>query len=128
MDVGRIASLYGIFSGSLMIVTWIMLLGAGMVPELETEPIEMIIVVIAELLTAVSLIIGGYGLYSDRSWGYHVFVLAIGMLYYSTMANLGYSAQLLDFIQSGLMVMFLILNTIILYKLYNSSTREADAD
>ena len=50
------------------------------VPELQTEPIRIAFHLAGEFTTAALLIAGGLGLLRLRRWGYHVFLLALGVL------------------------------------------------
>lgn len=118
MNVRKISSLYCIVVGLMMLVLWIVLLTTDSVPELHTEPIEMILILVAEFLTLGLLLASGYGLYTSKKWDYPVFLLALGSLYYSTLTNAGYTAQRGDISQAALMFFFVIVNTILIYITY----------
>jgi hypothetical protein len=110
MKLKSLAILYGLGVGVVMILFWIFFLGAGLVPELKTRPIEMIIVLIAELFTAGTLILSGILFRWNRNEGYPVFMIGLGTLMYSVINNLGYSLQNGDLFTAGLMVVFIVVN------------------
>jgi peptidoglycan/LPS O-acetylase OafA/YrhL len=73
---------------------WAMFLFTGDVPELHTEPIRIAFHLAGEFTTAALLLVGGLGLLTLRKWGYHVFLLALGMLLYTIIVSPGYFGQL----------------------------------
>ncbi|HUS71279.1 MAG TPA: hypothetical protein VM075_10970 [Anaerolineae bacterium] len=90
----RAAAIYAIVVGVLMFGQWAMFLITGNVPELQTEPIRIAFHLAGEFTTAALLIAGGVGLLAVRKWGYHVFLLALGMLLYTIIVSPGYFGQL----------------------------------
>jgi peptidoglycan/LPS O-acetylase OafA/YrhL len=90
----RAAAIYAIVVGLLMFGQWAMFLLTGNVPELQTEPIRIAFHLAGEFTTAALLIAGGFGLLTLRKWGYHVFLLALGMLLYTIIVSPGYFGQL----------------------------------
>ena len=70
-----------------------MFLFTGNVPELQTEPIWIAFHLAGEFTTAALLIAGGCGLLTLRTWGYHVFLLALGMLLYTIIVSPGTSVS-----------------------------------
>jgi len=112
MKLKPLAILYGLGVGVIMILFWIVFLGAGLVPELETRPIEMKLVLIAEIFTAGILILSGILFLSDRKEGYPIFMIGLGTLMYSVINNLGYSLQNGDLITAVLMVVFIVVNSL----------------
>ena len=89
----RAAAIYAIVVGVLMFGQWAMFLVTGNVPELQTEPIRIAFHLAGEFTTAALLVVGGFGLLTLRKWGYHVFLLALGMLLYTIIVSPGYFAQ-----------------------------------
>jgi hypothetical protein len=71
----------------------------------ERGQIEMRFHVIAELLAAVVLIIAGTSLLMKISWGQEVFLIAIGMLLYTSVNSAGYFAQIR---QQSMIIIFAI--------------------
>ncbi|HUW09313.1 MAG TPA: hypothetical protein VM537_06250 [Anaerolineae bacterium] len=90
----RAAAIYAIVVGVLMFGQWAMFLVTGNVPELQTEPIRIAFHLAGEFTTAALLVVGGFGLLTLRKWGYHVFLLALGMLLYTIIVSPGYFGQL----------------------------------
>jgi ABC-type multidrug transport system permease subunit len=80
----KAASIFSIFCGVSMLVVWGILLSTGQVVELQTEPFGPTFLLGAEFLTAISLLIGGFGLLNDRNWGLRAALAALGMLLYCT--------------------------------------------
>lgn len=93
MESMKAAAVYSVFIGSSMIVMWIMFYVTGGIPEINSKPIEIGLHIIAEIITAIALIIGGIGLYTRRRWGYQVYLLSMGMLMYTLIVSPGYYLQ-----------------------------------
>ena len=89
----KAASIFSMFCGIAMLVTWGILLGAGQVTELKTSPFEAIALLVAEILTAIALIAAGYGLLRKRSWGLRADLAALGMLLYCAVYSIGAVGQ-----------------------------------
>jgi hypothetical protein len=87
------AGLYAVAVGALMIGQWIFFLAMKQVPELKTGLARIAFHLAAELLTAVTLICGGFGVLRRSAWGRQVFPVAMGMLLYTLIASPGYFAQ-----------------------------------
>ena len=90
----KFASLYAIVVGGLMLAQWSFFLIAGMVPEFQTTPVKISFHLIAELLTALALIITGSASLRGKQWGLTLYAVAIGMLIYTVINSAGYFAQL----------------------------------
>jgi len=91
-----IASIYIILIGVAMLCMWLFLLIKREVPELKTKPTQIFFHLIAEFLTSIMLIIGGFGYITNQSWGVALFFIAIGMTIYSTINAAGFYGQLKD--------------------------------
>jgi hypothetical protein len=89
----KAASIFSIFCGVSMLVVWGILLSTGQVVELQTEPFGTTFLLGAEFLTAISLLIGGFGLLNDRNWGLRAALAALGMLLYCTVFSIGVFGQ-----------------------------------
>jgi len=106
------ASTYVILVGVSIIVYWIMFsfrkhtLSQQMGTVADRGQIEMRFHVIAELLAAVVLIIAGTFLLMKASWGREVFLIAIGMLLYTSVNSAGYFAQIRQ--QSMIMIFAIV--------------------
>ncbi len=85
----KAASIFSLFCGAAMFVTWGTLLSTGQVVELKTEPFETLFLLAAEFLTAASLLVGGFGLLTKKSWGLRMDLAALGMLLYCTIFSTG---------------------------------------
>ena len=97
MKLRKTAAIYSIVVGLAMIGIWMMLLITGQDPELQnslqTEPIAVGLHLAAEFLTAIILLIGGFGLIADRGWAVKVFLLSMGFLMYSVLNASGFYGQ-----------------------------------
>ena len=84
------AGIYAIFVGLLMIGTLV----AIMPGRQETGRGDTVVAArfhwAAELLTAISLVAGGFGLLTYAAWGEPVYVISMGMLLYTVIRSHGY--------------------------------------
>ena len=78
----KIEALFSILMGVALLGTWLVLFLLGKVPELATSPLETGLLLVAELLTGLSLIVGGSGLLARARWGGSLDLVALGMLLY----------------------------------------------
>ncbi len=108
-----IASIYTIIIGIAMLCMWIFLLGKREVPDLTTKPTQISFHLIAEFLTSIMLLIGGFGLFTDQSWGTVIFYIAIGMVIYSTINAAGFYGQLKDWPMFIMLIVFTIISLLI---------------
>jgi len=99
----KLSAAFAIGIGLLMLGQWAFLITSGQVPELQTEPIRIGFHLTGEAATAACLVVGGAGLWTRRSWGRSVFLVAAGMLLYTSIVSPGYFAQQGDW---ALVVMF----------------------
>ena len=86
-------ALFAILVGVGMIAQWAMSYLSKQIPELQSEPIRIAFHIAAEILTALMLIIAGIGLFSNQSYSRPLFLIAVGMLFYTTVVSPGYFAQ-----------------------------------
>jgi hypothetical protein len=120
--VKRYAGIYSIIVGISMIAMWIMFYVTGSIPELATEPARILLHIIAEFVTAVALLTGGWGLLTLKAWGYQVYMLATGALVYTVIQSSGY---FIDNGELGLVCMFavlLVLTILLLTKMMKTQT------
>jgi hypothetical protein len=89
----KFAAYYSIIVGMGMIIQWTMSYFNRQIPELKTEPIRIGFHIFGEIVTALVLIAGGVGLLLPASWGVIVFLIAMGMLFYTAIVSPGYFAQ-----------------------------------
>ncbi len=87
------SAIFSILVGLGMIGQWISSYLSRQIPELEHEPVRIFFHLAAELATALSLITGGIALWIDMSWGRSLFLIAMGMLFYTAIVSPGYFAQ-----------------------------------
>lgn len=90
----KIEALFSIVVGIGICGIWIMLMSAGGIAELETEPVRITLHVLSEFLTALLLIIGGVALLKKKSRAKAFFYVSQGMLIYSVLNAAGYYVQL----------------------------------
>jgi len=112
MSVSKIAAIYAIFIGIAMLGMWISLITTNQVPEINTESIRISYHLVGEFLTAILLLIGGFGLLTNRGWGFHVFLISMGMLLYTVIVSAGYYIQQGDMVFTGMFSIMQILTVI----------------
>ncbi|NIS80938.1 MAG: hypothetical protein GTO14_12175 [Anaerolineales bacterium] len=86
----------GIFAmvvGLGMIGHWMFSYLTKNIPELEDEPIRIGFHVVAEMVTALSLLVAGLGLLVGEDWAQPLYLVALGMLFYTAIVSPGYFAQ-----------------------------------
>jgi hypothetical protein len=89
----KLAGIFGIFVGTLMVAQWSFYIVAGQVPELVTEPVRISFHLAAELVTALGLIVSGIGLLRGSRRSHSLYLFFAGMLTYSVIVSPGYFAQ-----------------------------------
>lgn len=87
------ASVFALIVGLAMIGQWSMLFASRQVPELQDEPIRLGFHLAGEFLTAFSLIGAAGALLAGLAWSLPLYLVAIGMLLYTTIVSPGYFAQ-----------------------------------
>ena len=110
--IRRIASIYPIIIGIAMIFMWLVFIATNQVPEINTAPIKISYHLIAEFLTAILLLIGGFGLLTKRVWGFHLYLISMGMLLYTVIVSAGYYANLGDLMMVGMFTILQLLTII----------------
>lgn len=103
------ASLFAILVGLGMIGQWSVFYYTNQIPELETEPIRIGFHLAAELATALILVTAGVGLLATTTWGKPVFLVAMGMLFYTAIISPGYFAQQRQYARLGMFGAIIIL-------------------
>ena len=109
MNLRNIASLYSIIIGTAMICMWIAFLFTNQVPEINTAPLKIRYHLLAEFLTALLLLIGGFSLYTKKSWGFHLYLISMGMLLYTVIVSAGYYADLGEIVMVGMFMFFQVM-------------------
>ena len=92
-NMTRAAAIFSILMGASLLATWVVLFAVGQVPELYTSPFKTTLLLVAEALTGLSLIVGGYGLLARRVWGIKLQLVALGMLLYCAIFSCGELGQ-----------------------------------
>ena len=118
----RFASFYAIAVGVLMLGQWGFFLLAGMVPELQTAPLEIGFHLSAEMLTAMALITAGMGTLRGKRWGTTLYLIAAGMLLYTVINSAGHFAQQGQWPFVGMFGMLLIGALVSLYQYSQTSS------
>ena len=118
MKIKRAASVFSIFMGLSMLGMWIMFYLSGSIPELVTKPIEISMHIIAELLTAIMLIVGGIEVFLDKKWGTNIYFVSMGMLLYTLIVSPGYYIQRGNIGFVAMFAVFLVLSIIFLISMF----------
>jgi len=103
------AAVFALVVGAGMIGQWLVFLATGQVPELKTEPLRIRFHLAAEFATASALLIGGFALLTDQSWGGQFYLLAAGMLLYTVIVSPGYFAEKGQWAFVGMFAVLLLL-------------------
>jgi hypothetical protein len=86
-------AVFAILVGAGMIVQWVVSYAAKRIPELQSEPWRIRFHIAGETTTAILLIVGGTGLLAGTPWARTLFMVSMGMLFYTAMVSPGYFAQ-----------------------------------
>ena len=82
-SVSNLISIYSILSGIMIIGTWFFLFKQNSLNELHKRRMEMTSHLIAEIITAILLIIAGVGLLLNIAWATIISPVSLGMLFYA---------------------------------------------
>ncbi len=86
-------AIYAIVVGLAMIVQWSVSYFTRQIPELASEPIRIGFHLAGEMMTAITLVMSGIGLLVGTPWAGAVFLISMGMLFYTAVVSPGYFAQ-----------------------------------
>jgi peptidoglycan/LPS O-acetylase OafA/YrhL len=114
MDIKKVAAIYCVIIGVSMIGMWSAFLVADSVPEIDTKPAEIGLHILAEFLTAASLIIAGFGLLSRRNWGSSAYLVASGLLTYTLIVSPGYYVTRGEAVFVAMFALFLVIDLVLL--------------
>jgi len=89
----KFAGIFSILVGAGMIVQWSLSYLSRKIPELKTEPIRIAFHIAAEMATAICLVTAGSALLLGAAWGRDLFLVSMGMLFYTAIVSPGYFAQ-----------------------------------
>ena len=121
MNTLRISGIFQAFVGIGMIGIWMVSFAMGTITEVETEVIRISMHMMAELTTAILLLISGFSILLNKQFKSSLFHLSFGALIYTLIASPGYFAQLN---QWGVVSLFLVLLVISLALLIIQSTQK----
>ena len=93
MKIKTMAAIYSILIGVSIIGMWTILYITGSIPEFDTESMRIGMHLVAEIATGIILILGAYGLLSNKRWGYNIYLISMGMLIYTLLVSPGYYAE-----------------------------------
>ena len=88
-----LSAIFAIIVGAGMIGQWTLSFLTHQIPELQSEPIRIGFHIAGEMATALALITGGVGLLASLAWARVLFLVAMGMLFYTAIVSPGYFAQ-----------------------------------
>jgi hypothetical protein len=108
MNLRKLASIYSIIIGIAMICMWIVFILTNQVPEINIAPLKISYHLLAEFLTAILLLIGGFGLFTKKEWGFNLYFISMGMLLYTVIVSAGYYADLGEMIMVVMFTVFQI--------------------
>ncbi len=120
----KAASIFSLVCGVMMLLVWGVLLSTGNAPELRTKPLEAVFLLAAEFLTAASLIVGGWGSLSHRSWSFTMQLVALGMLLYCAVFSVGVVGQQDNLPATGFFVVVATLTAIFSGNFIGESKKE----
>ena len=112
MHIKKISAIYTILIGISIIMLWTMLITTNQVIEIETETMRITYHIVAEILTAAMLIIAGVGLLTKQKWGFELYLISLGMLFYTVIASAGYYVEKDDI---SMTIMFTILQILTIF-------------
>ena len=91
--IAKAIAFFSILMGLAQMATWAVLFSLGKVPEIVTQPFGTWLLLVAEFITGLTLVFGGYALLIRRTWGLHLELAALGMLLYCTVYSTGVFGQ-----------------------------------
>ena len=112
MKIKKLSAIYSIIIGIALICMWLSLLSTNQVPEINSAPLQLTYHLIAEFLTGLLLIAGGFGLIKNSGWGFHIYLISMGMLMYTVIASTGYYANNGDIAMVGMFTIFTVLTAV----------------
>jgi len=115
------ASVFAIVIGLAMLGLWVMLYLRKQIPELKTEPYRIGFHLAGEALTAAMLVIGGTGVLLGTSWGLWIYLIAMGMLFYTAIVSPGYYAQKGEWSMVIIFTIVTVLGLLSLFFVFNKS-------
>ena len=116
----KFAAIFAIIVGAGMIGQWTMSYITKQIPELKSEPYRIAFHLAGEMATAILLIVAGAAVLSAQSWGLIVYLLAMGMLFYTVIVSPGYFAQKGQWVWVAIFAVLLVLAVFSAITVWNS--------
>lgn len=110
-----------------MILLWVVLVGTGQIPELSSAPVEIGSHLVAEVVTALALVVAGVGLFRDWQWSRRLYPVALGMLLYTVINSAGYYADLGETGMVGMFTLLTVATSLLILKIVSRQERPAGA-
>ncbi len=105
----KAVSIYSIIVGISMIAMWLFFFFSDSIPELETEPLRIMMLLMAEITTAILLISSGIGMLKRLNWASNLSLFALGMLIYTLIQSPGYFLEMKEYAMVGMFAVLLVL-------------------
>ena len=128
MRTKKVAAIYAIIVGIMIIFLWGVLILTDQVPEFEDEPMRILFHIVGELLTAIALITSGFGLALNKKWGFSLYLVAVGMLSYTIVVSPGYYAQQGESIFVGMFVVLWIITVTLIALIFRKESEFRDVE
>jgi len=87
------SAIFSIVLGCCMIGMWVVFYLNNSIPEIEIKLLEFSMHIVAEMITALCLILSGIGLLTKKSWADPLYLFSSGMLVYTVITSAGYFLQ-----------------------------------
>lgn len=120
-SANNLVGVYSILIGVMIIGVWIFLLSTKKVPELKPSSYAPRLIayhIVAELLTAILLIISGVGFYLVSDWAKMLSAISLGMLLYSVINSPGKYAHENNLLMVTMFAIITILTVAIITSLF----------
>ncbi len=114
MKSTKFSGAFQVLVGTGMIGIWILNFLGGEIPELQSEPWSISMHILAEVVTAILLLISGLSILLKGRKMSRLYYLAFGALIYTLIASPGYFAQLSNWVAVALFLIMLIITLIFL--------------
>ena len=108
----KFTAIYAILVGVGMIGQWTVSYVSKQIPELKTESIRIAFHIAAEILTALALIVSGIALWMNTPWARNLYLIGLGMLFYTSIVSPGYFAQKGQWAWLGMFSVIIILGLV----------------
>lgn len=113
MKIKTVMATYSLIIGIAMIGMWSMFYLTGSIPELTTEPMRVSMHILAEITTGILLIFSAWALFAKKKFAFNVFLISMGMLFYTLIASPGYYADRGNILFVGMFICLFFLTLVI---------------